>query len=163
VRLSLIRKVVLTGFGRVIVVQALTVADKDEAWIFHITPDDTGTSAVWVAQRVPDEHITVVANQFIIRKVHKGHPDFIYSSNLWEVAERNGLWAPGEGESRAMVLQGDECYSSWGNEVHQWAVSTGECLRGRSESRLLDLTVTQDSHALIAVRRWGMFLGVPCG
>lgn len=32
--------------------EALTVADPKEAWVFHITPDDTGTSAVWVAQRV---------------------------------------------------------------------------------------------------------------
>lgn len=72
--------------------EALTVVDSDEAWIFHILPDDTGTSAVWVAQRVPDNHIAVVANQFVIRKVDPNNSDFMYSSNLWEVAERNGLW-----------------------------------------------------------------------
>ena len=48
--------------------EALTVSDKNEAWMFHIMPDDTGTSSIWVAQRVPDDHITVVANQFVIGK-----------------------------------------------------------------------------------------------
>lgn len=37
--------------------------------MFHMSPDDTGASAVWVAQRVPDEHITVVTNTFRIREI----------------------------------------------------------------------------------------------
>ncbi|CAM9331937.1 unnamed protein product, partial [Ascophyllum nodosum] len=50
--------------------EALTVTDPTEAWIFHIMPDHTTKSAVWVAQRVPDDHISVVANQFTIKEVH---------------------------------------------------------------------------------------------
>lgn len=72
--------------------EALSVIDPDEAWIFHILPDDTGASAVWIAQRVPDTHIAVVANSFIIRKVDPKSPDFLYSANLWEVAKRKGWW-----------------------------------------------------------------------
>ncbi len=37
--------------------------------MFHMSPDDTGASAVWVAQRVPDDHITVVTNTFRIREI----------------------------------------------------------------------------------------------
>jgi len=80
-----------------VVLQALSVADSKEAWIFHILPDDSGKSAIWVAQRVPDDHITVVANMFRIREVIKDSPDFMYSDNLWEVAESNGLWSSSQG------------------------------------------------------------------
>jgi dipeptidase len=76
--------------------EALSVIDPNEAWIFHILPDDTGTSAVWVAQRVPDNHIAVVANSFIIRRVVPDSPDFMYSNNLFDVAKRQGFWDPSE-------------------------------------------------------------------
>lgn len=80
-------------------VQALTVADSREAWIFHIIPDHTGTSAIWAAQRVPDDHIALVANQFVIRGVPKDDPDnFMYSHNLWSAAIENKLWSPKDGE-----------------------------------------------------------------
>jgi len=56
----------------------LLVADLAEAWIFHIVSSDSnGTSAVWVAQRVPDDNIAVVANAFMIREI-----DFNDSTNF---------------------------------------------------------------------------------
>ncbi len=61
--------------------------------MFHILPDDTGASAVWAAQRVPDGHITAVANQFVITSIDFQDPqNFMYSSNVLQVALRNGLW-----------------------------------------------------------------------
>ncbi|PXF41340.1 putative dipeptidase [Gracilariopsis chorda] len=75
--------------------EALMVADRKEAWVFHVTPDDTGKSAVWVAQRVPDTDITVVANSFIIRFVESGNDSFMHSENMYDVALRNGLWTQG--------------------------------------------------------------------
>lgn len=40
--------------------EGLTVIDKTEAWVFHVTADDSGTSAVWVAQRVPADHVSAL-------------------------------------------------------------------------------------------------------
>jgi len=77
--------------------EALTVVDKTEGWVFHVLGDDSGTSAVWVAQRVPDDHVAAVANQFVIRHVIPGSHDFMYSSNIWDVARRNGLWKDSDG------------------------------------------------------------------
>jgi Peptidase family C69 len=42
--------------------------------MFHLLADDTGASAVWAAQRVPDDHITAVANQFVIGEIDLGDP-----------------------------------------------------------------------------------------
>eukprot|EP00981_Chlorochromonas_danica_P008430 scaffold2193_cov179-Ochromonas_danica.AAC.9 len=41
--------------------------------------------------------IAVIANQFIIREVKRDHPDFLYSANLWDVAQRKGFWHPEQG------------------------------------------------------------------
>ena len=73
-------------------------------------PDPTGASAVWVAQRVPDNHLTVVANTFVIRHVDPDSPDFMYSSNLWSVAEHEGWWSPKDGLLDFLVTYAPERY-----------------------------------------------------
>ncbi|KAF0697528.1 Aste57867_11793 [Aphanomyces stellatus] len=73
--------------------EALTVTDPKEGWVFHILPDDTGASAVWVAQRIPDNHIVGIGNQFIIHQVNlTDSANFLGSSNLYDVAKRNNFW-----------------------------------------------------------------------
>ncbi|KAF0774219.1 hypothetical protein AaE_002079, partial [Aphanomyces astaci] len=71
--------------------EALTIADATgDAWMFHILPDDTGTSA-----RVPDTHITAVANEFVIHSVDLADSDnFMGSANMHEIASRHGFWDP---------------------------------------------------------------------
>ena len=74
------------------------MADKDETFMFHVLPDDTGASAVWIAQRVPDDHITVVANQFVIAEFDlTDSKNFLGSSNIVDVATRARLWSPEQG------------------------------------------------------------------
>jgi dipeptidase len=73
--------------------ESLMVSDPKEAFVFHILPDDTGKSAIWAAQRVPDDHITAVANQFIIRKiVSSDSHNFLHSDNMYAIAERHGFY-----------------------------------------------------------------------
>ena len=38
-----------------------------EAWVFHISAALNNKGAIWAAQRVPDDHVAVVANNFIIK------------------------------------------------------------------------------------------------
>jgi len=38
--------------------------------------------------------VAAIANQFVIRHIDPASPDFLYSSNLWDVAARNGLYSP---------------------------------------------------------------------
>ena len=57
--------------------EILTVADKNEVWDFEIIgcgKDKIG--ALWVAQRVPDDHIAIVANIPRIGKLQRNNPDF---------------------------------------------------------------------------------------
>lgn len=73
--------------------ETLTVGDTEEAWVFHVTSDDTGRSAVWVAQRVPDGHAAAAPNVFVVRDVDCADAkNFICSPNMFDVAKRLGWW-----------------------------------------------------------------------
>eukprot|EP00397_Hematodinium_sp_SG-2012_P024553 GEMP01025579.1.p1 GENE.GEMP01025579.1~~GEMP01025579.1.p1 ORF type:complete len:605 (+),score=121.45 GEMP01025579.1:108-1922(+) len=76
--------------------EAIVVGDGHEAWVFHILSDGA-KSAVWVAQRIPDNHLAIVANNFIIREVDCHDKSFFRcSSNMYSVALANGLWRENE-------------------------------------------------------------------
>lgn len=69
--------------------EALVVGDKDEVWAFHIMSDETGYSAIWVAQKVKDEDLIIIANQFIIGEINENDSDnFLYSKNLFNIAKK---------------------------------------------------------------------------
>jgi len=69
--------------------EILNVADESEAWMFHVMADGHD-SAVWVAQRVPEGHVAIAANNFAIRNVdfsdHAGR-NFLFSKNILSTAQ----------------------------------------------------------------------------
>jgi len=78
--------------------ECLTVADKNEVWHLEIVGPGKGlTGAVWVAQRVPDDHIAVNANASTIKEIDlSDERNFMGSTNLYSVARENGWWTEGE-------------------------------------------------------------------
>jgi dipeptidase len=102
--------------------EALTVIDADEAWVFHILPDPTGTSAIWIGQRVPPNHVSVVANFFVIREVDPNSDDFLYSSNLYPTAVAKGWWKPEDGPLNFRKVYSPSIYHPAGVWRRVWRV-----------------------------------------
>lgn len=72
------------GYG-----ETLLLADKEEGWVFEISCTPDGTSAIWVAKKVPDGEVFVAANEFRIQDIDPKDPDILYSSNLFDLAKKN--------------------------------------------------------------------------
>lgn len=74
--------------------ECLTFADPKEVWQFEITGSGEGKpSALWVAQRVPDDHVGISANIPRISTVDFNNPDyFMYSKDLKKKAQKLGFW-----------------------------------------------------------------------
>jgi len=78
--------------------ETLTIIDTEEAWVFDMVASPDGKSAVWVAQRVPDDEVAVMANQFTIREIDLDNPDFFMASdNILKIAKEQGWWDPSKG------------------------------------------------------------------
>ena len=79
--------------------EALTVTDKNEAWLFEICGvGKNKTGAVWAAQRIPDDEVAIVANIPRVGKVDRKNPDwYMCSDNVESVALEYGLW-DGQGD-----------------------------------------------------------------
>jgi len=79
--------------------EALTIADPEEVWLMEIVGPGKGqVGAVWAAQRVPDDHVSVVANGARIGEIDLSKPDFFMASgNVVQFAEERGWWDPKSG------------------------------------------------------------------
>ena len=86
--------------------EMLAVADPNEVWIFEImpvgplwTPESGKPGAVWCAQRVPDDHVSVCPNESRIGEIDLENKDFFMaSSNVISYAIENGYYDPESGE-----------------------------------------------------------------
>lgn len=82
----------------------LTIADPNEVWFLHMfqsgkdwDPESGEPGAIWVAQRLPDDHVACFSNTIAIHEIDLDNPDyFMASANLIPVAEKNGWWPAGK-------------------------------------------------------------------
>ena len=94
------------GYGGEDEGEMLAVADPDEVWVFEImpvgplwTPQSGKPGAVWCAQRVPDDHVSVCPNESRIGEIDLNNSDyFMASSNVISYAAENGFWNPDSGK-----------------------------------------------------------------
>ncbi len=80
--------------------ECFTIADPKEVWHLEIVGPGKGKKgAVWVAQRVPDGHVSVNANGSRIRQIDLTKPDyFMASKNYKSRAIELGLYNPKSGK-----------------------------------------------------------------
>jgi dipeptidase len=86
--------------------EMLAVADPEEVWVFEImpvgplwTPNSGKPGAVWCAERVPDDQVSVCPNESRIGEIDLGHPDyFMASPNVISYAVESGYYDPNSGK-----------------------------------------------------------------
>jgi dipeptidase len=94
------------GFGDTFGGEMLAVSDPEEVWIFEVmpvgplwTPEIGKPGAVWCAQRVPDDHVSVCPNESRIGEIDMKNKDyFMFSENVVSQAVEMGLYDPDSGE-----------------------------------------------------------------
>jgi dipeptidase len=103
--------------------ECLTIADKKEVWAFEILGPGKGkTGSIWVAQRVPDDHVSVNANASRIRKINlKDKANFLASENIYQVALDSG-WCASKEEFEFCYAYAPESRTSFASRRREWRV-----------------------------------------
>ncbi|MFA8298537.1 MAG: dipeptidase [Hyphomicrobiales bacterium] len=104
--------------------EALTIADTKEVWHFEITGKGKGEKgAVWVAQRVPDDHISVNANASTIQGIDLSDKDnFMASKNIFQVAKAKGYWKEENEPFRYCYVYNPEGRRTFASRRREWRV-----------------------------------------
>ena len=104
--------------------ECLSFTDPNEAWHFEIVGAGAGNQgSVWVAQRVPDDHICVSANASRIGLINLDNPDyFMASDNVTTVAQDSGWWNPADGPFRFSYAYDPDGRRSYAATRREWRV-----------------------------------------
>ncbi len=104
--------------------ECLTVSDPAEVWHLEIVgPGKGNRGSVWVAQRLPDDHISVNANASRIRQIDLNQPDyFMASDNVFSVAQDSGWWNPEEGAFEFCYAYAPKSRTSLAARRREWRV-----------------------------------------
>jgi dipeptidase len=96
------------GYGDL--AECITLADPREVWQLEIAGSGKGKpSAIWCAQRIPDDHVGVCANIPRISDIDFNNPDFfMYSADLKKVAKKTGFWDGNEPLKFWKVISGSK-------------------------------------------------------
>ena len=120
------------GYGFTDSGEMLAVADPNEVWIFEImpigplwTPESGKPGAVWCAQRVPDDHVSVCPNESRIGEIDLSKPDyFMASPNVISYAVEAGFYDPKSGKpfnwKKAYSPSEHSAASSKGSRARLW-------------------------------------------
>lgn len=103
--------------------ECLTISDTKEVWHFEIVgsgKDKIG--AVWVAQRVPDNHIAVNVNASTIKEIDLSKPDYYMASeNIYDLAKEKGYWNENE-TFRFCYVYAPNSRKSFASRRREWRV-----------------------------------------
>jgi dipeptidase len=112
--------------------EMLAVADPNEVWVFEImpvgplwTPKSGKPGAVWCAQRVPDDEVSVCPNESRIGEIDLANKDFFMASpNVVSLAVDMGFYDPKSGKpfnwKRAYSPQEGSAASTNGGIQRMW-------------------------------------------
>lgn len=103
--------------------EVLTIADTKEVWHFEIVgPGKDKVGAVWVAQRVPDDHVAVNVNASTIKEIDLSNADyFMASENIFDVAKVNEWWNEEE-PFQFCYVYAPESRQAIGSRRREWRV-----------------------------------------
>ncbi len=104
--------------------ECLTISDPKEVWHLEIVGPGAGkVGAVWVAQRVPDNHISVNANASTIKEIDLEKADyFMASENIYDVAKEKGYWNPEKEVFRFNYAYAPHSRTSIASRRREWRV-----------------------------------------
>ena len=106
-------------FGYVDSGRTYVICDPDEGWLFCVV-----NGKHWLAKRVGDNEVAMVANTYTVREVDLSDRDnFLASSDIIKYAVSRGWYNPGENGPLdfAAVYANPESASSWSNFGRQWS------------------------------------------